>query len=62
MGSRREAFMAGHMPKNKPMLTEAAKPTMTDQRGTAEGQPNEARIRKAEAHGQEDSQHAAGGR
>src|SRR5271157_4891329 len=38
MGSRREAFRAGHMPKNKPMLTEAAKPMTTDQRGTAEYQ------------------------
>jgi hypothetical protein len=37
MGSRREAFIAGHIPKNKPILTEAANPKMTDQRGTVEG-------------------------
>ena len=37
MGSRREAFMAGHIPKNKPMLTEATKPMTTAQRGTVEG-------------------------
>jgi hypothetical protein len=37
MGSRRAAFMAGHIPKNKPILTEAAKPTTTAQRGTVEG-------------------------
>ena len=45
MGSKREAFIAGHIPKNKPMLTEARKPTTTDQSGTAEYQPSD-RIRK----------------
>ena len=37
MGSRREAFKAGHMPKNRPMLMETTRPATTDQTGTVEG-------------------------
>ena len=51
--------MAGHIPKNKPMLTETTKPMTTDQRGTAEGsQGPRARIKKAERHARKDAEHA----
>jgi hypothetical protein len=47
MGSRREALMAGHRPKKRPILTETIKPAIADQRGTVEGRDGtRARIRK----------------
>ncbi len=37
MGSRREAFTSGHMPKNRPMLTAITNPMNTAQTGSESG-------------------------
>src|SRR5262249_13784782 len=37
MGSSRDAFSAGHIPKKSPMLVPTVKPATTDHTGTVEG-------------------------